>query len=336
MLQPLGVMHAGGLTRVVDPLNGSTMKRAALTMWRSLAGRRPGAHDRSRKPLLVDHEAVYGIHAVTSALKARRRAGHKLLVDADVFAARGRGSERKRRHLHDCAAAALDAAIPVAHVPTAQLDSVAKSRPHQGVVLFCDPLPIHSSPTASVFSEPPPIGCPETPRLWMLLERITDVHNLGAMLRCALFFGVERVLLADCASPTAAVARASAGAVEWLPLHQVDKVVDTITTAQRCGWDVVGTDMLESRTVDTVTKASPAQESRGRGVPLHQFSVSRPTILCFGSEGSGLRRQTLNACTMAIGIPRRSILSEQSGVLYDLDSLNVSVSCGVILSALCR
>lgn len=274
-------------------------------------------------------EAVFGFHAVASALQAGRRDQHKLLIDADAFSAKGSGTQRKRRHVQACSAAALEAQIPVAHVKTAVLDAAAKSRPHQGVVLLCDPVPVHPPPTAVTFAGTEA----RSPRLWLLLERVHDVHNIGAMLRTALFFGVERVLLCECAAPSAAVARASAGAMEWITLHEVTDAVETIELARESGWDVVGTDMVGDPT-------NADNHSKARGIPVDQYEVSAPTLLCFGNEGAGLRPQTLEACTATVGIPRR-FSSEAAGLaqhtrppLFELDSLNVSVSCGVVLAKL--
>jgi len=209
-------------------------------------------------------------------------------------------------------------------------------------------------------------------RIWLLLERIHDTHNLGAMMRTALFFGVERVLLHDCARPTPAVARASAGAAEWLDVHLLDDPAVTAAVAQAAGWDVVGTDALPSdrsggsggghhrahhannSNYESNSNSSSGEVANnhdsldddndnddvGGSVPLERAVLTRPTIVCFGKEGDGLRKQTLAACNFTVGIPRRgpSVAGGGRGgrrrPLYELDSLNVSVSCGVVLAAL--
>lgn len=173
-------------------------------------------------------------------------------------------------------------------------------------------------------------------RVWLLLERIHDTHNLGAMLRTAMFFGVERVLLHDCARANAAVARASAGAAEWLCLHILEDPVATARVAKTAGWDVVGTDALP---MDRSSKSTDHTD----GCPcvsLEHAVLTKPSIICFGNEGDGLRKQTLAACDYTVGIPRRGPSVAGGGgadrrrPLYELDSLNVSVSCGVVLAAL--
>lgn len=104
-------------------------------------------------------DAVYGFHAVASALQARRRRGHKLLVDSRAFSAHS-DSKRHGRYARVCSDAALAAAVPVVHAKTALLDSAAKSKPHQGVVLICDPLPMLPPPDASLFADDVPDGWP--------------------------------------------------------------------------------------------------------------------------------------------------------------------------------
>ncbi|KAF9347534.1 hypothetical protein BGX26_000987 [Mortierella sp. AD094] len=222
----------------------------------------------------------------------------------------------------DCIKAAKSADVKVIKISKHELNAMSNQRPHQGVVLEASKLtetfvtalgPVSvdnqyemickagdTRPFKSRDNEPP---------VWIALDEVVDPQNLGAIMRTALFMGVDGVVVChkNSAPLSAVVAKASAGALEARP---------TYGDSQENGWNVVGAH---------VTYGSK------RNRPIHDWPVTgvdRPTLLIMGSEGFGLRKQIMNQCDTFIQIPCLSTS------VSNVDSLNVSVATGVILSKL--
>jgi 23S rRNA (guanosine2251-2'-O)-methyltransferase len=222
-------------------------------------------------------ELVYGRNAVREVLRGPRRV-HELLA-----------SER---------AAALewarDAGVPLRTVPPRALDELAGSDEHQGIVARVDPFR---------YADADALAAGERP-LIVALDEITDPHNLGAIARSAEGAGATGLVLPRhrSATVTPAVCKASAGAVEHLPIAVVTNLADWLERAKRPGlWSYAaaaeGRD--EYTTVDLVDGA----------------------ILVIGSEGKGVRPRVQAACDAVVRIP----LAGRIG------SLNASVAAAVLL-----
>ncbi|KAF8936170.1 hypothetical protein BGZ58_004494 [Dissophora ornata] len=156
------------------------------------------------------------------------------------------------------------------------------------------------------------------PPVWIALDEVVDPQNLGAILRTALFLGVDGVIVCHKnSSPlSAVVAKASVGALEVRPTYGVSSLMRFIQDSQKNGWHVVGAH---------VTFGSK------RSRPLHTWpdtGVDQPTLLVMGSEGNGLRKQIMNQCDSFIQVPSLGT------AVSNVDSLNVSVATGIILSKL--
>ncbi|KAI8812042.1 Alpha/beta knot methyltransferase [Cladochytrium replicatum] len=152
------------------------------------------------------------------------------------------------------------------------------------------------------------------------LDRIQDPHNLGAILRNAHFFGVDGVIVTERESsplsPT--VSRASAGAMEAMDMYVTTNLSKLMERSD--GWHVVGT-------------AIPDLNSRTPASPIHSVKTRGPTIVVFGNEGEGLKPAVLRSCNELVWIPSGRARAVEAGVGM-LDSLNVSVACGIVLSKL--
>lgn len=142
-------------------------------------------------------------------------------------------------------------------------------------------------------------------------------QNFGAVARSVMFLGGAGMLVStrNCAPLSATASKASAGALEALPVHGCVNLPRTLAAAARAGWAVLGADAATSApAVDCVSTA-----------------VAAPTLLVVGSEGAGLRTNVRRACSGFVKVRDANALDRAV-----LDSLNVSVATGVLLHALLR
>jgi 23S rRNA (guanosine2251-2'-O)-methyltransferase len=141
-------------------------------------------------------------------------------------------------------------------------------------------------------------------RLLLVLDGVEDPHNLGAIIRTAHAAGANAVIIPErrAAPLTETVDRASAGALEYLPVVRVTNVSRTLEQLKETGFWVYGVDERGPESYDTVEYASP-------------------TVFVLGAEGKGLHEGVKKHCDFLVGIPMAGAVS----------SLNVSVATGVIL-----
>lgn len=144
--------------------------------------------------------------------------------------------------------------------------------------------------------------------LIVLLDHIVDPHNLGAIIRTSVGAGASAVVITKdrSAKVTAAVVKVSAGTVFRIPIIVVTNLANTIEKLQERGYWVYGTDM--------------------QGKNLFQERFTPPVAVVFGNEGEGLSRLIRERCDQLISIPMFS----------SIDSLNVSVSAGIVLFEIAR
>ena len=226
-----------------------------------------------------------GIHSVREALRAGRPLDRILL-------ARGRHGQR----LEEIVRLARAQGVPVRFEDRAQLDRVAGTLQHQGVVAL-----LAARPTVALedlLRRPSPAG------LLVLLDGIEDPHNLGAILRTALAAGADGVVLPErrSAGLTDTVARVSAGALEHLPVARVKNLARALETLKQAGYGLIG---LDERA------ATPST-----GVDL-----TAPVGLVLGNEGRGLHELVRERCDFLVSIPTTG----------PVRSLNVSVAAGIVL-----
>jgi 23S rRNA (guanosine2251-2'-O)-methyltransferase len=178
--------------------------------------------------------------------------------------------------------------------PAEELERLCGSPEHQGVVAEVDPYP-YADPTRLLDAED---------ALVVALDQVQDPHNLGAVCRAAEVAGAAGVVIPErrTASVTAAACKASAGAVEHLPVARVRNLADWLAEAKERGAWAYG--------------ASAEAERRYTDVDW-----SGRAVLVLGSEGSGLRRRVAESCDELVSIP----LAGKVG------SLNASVAAAVIL-----
>jgi 23S rRNA (guanosine2251-2'-O)-methyltransferase len=223
---------------------------------------------------------LYGRNPVEEALKARRRPVKQ------VWATRGAMKEPWLANLKGV------------RVQAAQGDEIAQragTEAHQGVCAEVGPYP---------YADPNALLRASGPSLIVVLDQITDPQNLGAICRTAEVAGAAGVVIPDrrSAEVTPAACKASAGAVEWLPVARVTNVADYLAAAKAADFWVYG--------------------AAGDGAtPFREPDYGDRAVLVMGAEGRGLRPRVADACDVLISLPQRG----------RLDSLNVSAAAAVLV-----
>ena len=236
-------------------------------------------------------EPLYGVNPVLEALRGNRQ------IEAIVVA---EGAHQDRlRELIDLARAKN---IPVSRAPRAALDRAARSAHHQGVVArvsaarYADADELLESVAARVGST--------AEALVVVLDGVEDPRNLGAILRTAECAGVHGVFMGErrAVGLTETVAKAAAGAVEYVPVARVTNLARLI-------------ERLKERNVWVVGTAADAP------LAYTEWDWTRSSAVVLGGEASGLHRLVRERCDAVVRIP----------VSGRIESLNVSVAAGVVL-----
>lgn len=233
-------------------------------------------------------ETVFGIHAVESLLQK----------DAERVVALKFAEGRDDRRLGKLNQLASKLGIDVEWGPRKELDTLVRGR-HQGVVALVRPLPEKNDNDLEALLDEL-----EVPPFLLLLDSVTDPHNLGACLRSADAAGVHAVIVPkDKSAPLNAVARnVASGAAEHVPLVRVTNLARSMK-------------MLQDRGIWITGAAGEAEQL------IYTTDFTGPCAIVMGAEGSGLRRLTREHCDQLTKIPMSGSVS----------SLNVSVATGIML-----
>jgi 23S rRNA (guanosine2251-2'-O)-methyltransferase len=228
----------------------------------------------------VTRELVYGRRPVREVVRAGKRELLELLVTERALSA-----EPWLRELPG---------LRLQVVPERRLNEAAGTSDHQGVVAFCDPYR-YADAHELVTGDAPLLVC---------LDQVTDPHNLGAVIRSAEGAGASGVVITErnAARVTPAVCKASAGAVEHLP-------VAVVVNLARYLEEIKGPHLW-------VWAADGDAET-----PVWGADLATGVALVFGAEGRGLRPGVRRACDDAFAVP----------LAGSVESLNVSVAAGVTL-----
>eukprot|EP00803_Ostreobium_quekettii_P004226 evm.model.scf_537.4 EVM.evm.TU.scf_537.4 scf_537:57642-63830(+) len=247
-------------------------------------------------------DAVYGVEPVLAALEAGRRTIKKLCIQENMQLKKRRDSGAVSRAVK----IAGETGIAIQYASKHDLNMVVDNRPHQGLIIDCSPLewiPLGDFPEVSLQSS-------DLPPVWLALDEVVDPQNLGAVIRSAYFLGAAGIVVSskNSAPLSPAVSKASAGALESLPIHSCTNMPRMLLDAREKGWHVIG--------------AAPGEGS----VYLTDIAVSQPSILVMGNEGYGVRTNVKRACQSLVRIEDGMEPGERR-----LDSLNVSVATGILL-----
>jgi len=229
---------------------------------------------------------LIGFHAVISRLRQRADSVESVYVDA----------ARQDARMRDLASRASSARVAVHAVDAARLAALAGNASHQGVVAIVDANMPHVT-LDDVLSDL------VEPALLLMLDGVTDPHNLGACLRSADGFGAQAVVVPKDRSVgvNATVAKAASGAADTVPVITVTNLVRAMRELKERGVWLLGADV--------------------GGESLFDADVSGPVAWVLGAEGQGLRRLTRETCDRLLAIP----------MLGSVESLNVSVTAGICL-----
>ncbi|HXT62720.1 MAG TPA: 23S rRNA (guanosine(2251)-2'-O)-methyltransferase RlmB [Pyrinomonadaceae bacterium] len=235
---------------------------------------------------------IFGVNPVLEALRAKRRAIREITIAA--------GSKDVR--LAQLIELARAENVPVHYSPRANLDRATGNAVHQGVIArvaaaeYADTDELLDSIGKRVGTNTEP--------LVLVLDGIEDPHNLGAILRTAECSGVDGVFIPErrAAGLTEAVGKASAGAIEYVPVARATNLSRLI-------------DELKERNVWVVGTAADAP------MDYTEWDWTRASAIVMGGEGSGLHRLVREHCDALVRMP----------VLGRIESLNVSVATGVVL-----
>ena len=229
---------------------------------------------------------VFGFHAVVSRLRADPASVLELFVDETRHDAR----------IRDLATTAERAGVKVQRVPTKRLDGFYGGGRHQGVVARVEVK--RAGDTLDQVLE----GV-EHPLL-LVLDGVTDPHNLGACLRVANAAGAHAVVAPKdrAAGITPAVSKVASGAAESTPYVMVTNLARTLSDLKERNIWIVGADERAEET-------------------LYAANLPESIAWVLGAEGEGMRRLTRESCDLLVRIPMAG----------DVASLNVSVSAGICL-----
>ena len=235
-------------------------------------------------------QVLFGFHAVASRLKARADTVEELFVSATR-------EERSDARLDRLLAIAKDKKVRVLAVDNKRLDGMTGNARHQGVVAMARPfqLPQFVDDVLETVEGPP---------LLLVLDGVTDPHNLGACLRVADAAGAHAVIAPKDRSVglNATVMKVASGAGENMPYIVVTNLARTLRELKDRNIWVIGAD-------------------EGGEHTLYESKLAGPLAWVLGAEGEGLRRLTRETCDQIVSIP----------MLGSVESLNVSVASGVCL-----
>jgi 23S rRNA (guanosine2251-2'-O)-methyltransferase len=230
---------------------------------------------------------VFGFHAVTSRLRHEASSVEEIYVDAG----------REDRRMQELIRAAKAVGVRIIPVDDQRLSNMVGTRRHQGVVAKAGELSL-----ARNLDEL--LDAIDGPPLLLVLDGITDPHNLGACLRVADGAGAHAVIAPKdrAVGLNATAAKVASGAAETVPYI-------TVTNLARTLRELKERDILLVGTTDDADKG------------LYEADFSTGAAIVMGSEGEGMRRLTRETCDVLVSIP----------MLGSVESLNVSVASGVCL-----
>jgi 23S rRNA (guanosine2251-2'-O)-methyltransferase len=241
-----------------------------------------------RSPRIDLDDVIYGIHAVTEAVAAGE-AVSRIHV----------GDERKKDPaLRSLLEHAREAAITV-RFENRSFFAAFPYKAHQGVVAFGTPFDYITLDEALALRPQ------SAPGLWVILDHVTDPHNVGAIIRTAESAGATALVLPErrSAGVNATVRKAAAGAAAYVPIARVANVAQTVRMMKKAGIWIAGAAL------------SPA------AVTYTRADFNRDLALVIGAEGAGISALVQRECDYLVSIPMAGKIA----------SLNASVAAGVLL-----
>jgi len=237
---------------------------------------------------------IFGIHPILEKLKASASEVEEIII----------GGRSLGPALRSIEAAARAAGVRIIHVPAMELDRLVPGQRHQGVAAKI--AAVRYLPFAGLLES---ISSSPAPEQILILDELTDPHNFGALLRTAEATGIEHVIIPKDRSVgvTAAVVKASAGAVHYSKIYKVTNLRRTIQSLKAEGFWIAGLDVQ-----------SPER--------IYDRVLPQRLGIVLGSEGAGIRPLIRRECDFLLSIP----------MVGKIASLNVAVAGAVFLYELLR
>lgn len=240
----------------------------------------------SRRPLMANHNRcwIWGRNAVLETL----RAGFWPVLEL-LHSNRCEPSVRAESLTH-----ANNLGITATSASDAQIEKVCRSEEHQGLAARMAPFPYCNLDRLIEQLPPAPI--------LVMLDRVHDPYNFGAIIRSADALGIQGVIVGtrEQSLVNSLVARSSAGAVNHVPIAQSEDLVQTAEALKQDGFQIVG---ASDHATETIFKAD----------------LNSATVLLIGNEGRGIQPELQSLCTQFVQIP----------MLGHVSSLNAAVSAGI-------
>lgn len=247
--------------------------------------RNPAQHRGERKHDIDTSLVTYGRNSVMEFLRAGKV--------RQIYLKSGRHDERLQGILEE----AKSRAVPIKEVEEEELDSMSGGVVHQGIAALLFPYEYQDmNAVIKKWEGKDPI--------FILLDGVEDVRNLGAIVRTAECAGAACVLLPNHKSSpvTAAAMKTAAGAFAYLPVCRIGNIQQTLKYLKEKGFWVVGTDM------------------DGESL-YYEANLKGPLVIVMGAEGKGMSPLTRRMCDLCVRIPMKGKVS----------SLNVSVAAALLL-----
>ncbi|KKW68120.1 23S rRNA methyltransferase [Lampropedia cohaerens] len=235
-------------------------------------------------------KVLFGFHAVTVRLKTAPESIVEVLFDAS----------RRDARMKQFLVRAKEAGVRLIEADAMRIAKLAGTHGHQGVAARVQAVQ-HAQSLDALLEQLEASG---TPALLLVLDGVTDPHNLGACLRVADGAGAHAVIAPKdhAAGINATVAKVASGAADTVPYFMVTNLARTLNELKERNVWIIGT-----------AEDAPAT--------LYQTDLKGPTALVLGAEGAGMRQLTRKTCDALVRIPMQGAV----------ESLNVSVASGVCL-----
>ncbi|AGT44207.1 23S rRNA (guanosine(2251)-2'-O)-methyltransferase RlmB [Treponema pedis] len=244
---------------------------------------------------------ITGFHSIDEILKAEkfvREKNEKTFSSFEIVYSKTGPRVKKILEL------AKNLKVPIRQEDEKYLNSYTEHLPeqlknHRGIILILETEKESMNLTLEEFSAR--MFQKET-AITVILDSITDPHNIGSIIRSADQFGIDGIIVPEnkSAGGFETIAKTSAGASAWIPIITVPNLVRAAERLKKDGFWIYGAD--------------------AGGIPVSKEDFPKKTVLVMGSEGSGISRLLEESCDKIISIPTQG----------KLDSLNVSVAAGIL------
>ena len=226
---------------------------------------------------------MFGLHAVRAAIENPNRKKHELWISQNA-----RAKILSNSNLPG---------IPIFNLDKSKKLPISENKVHQGAILKVSPL---KQPT-----EIHEISKTTKPKLVVILDKVSDPQNVGAIIRSSLFFNCDAIInsINGGSSENGGLVKAASGAFEKMRYIQVTNIVQTIKKLKRIGYFVIGLDENSEDKISSIAKGTS------------------DIAVVFGAEGKGIRRLTREHCDHLVSIDGN----------HSFTSLNVSTAVGITL-----